>query len=102
MTAYFVAFGTVKNAELLAHYIEASSPIVEAFGGRFMGASDDTHVLLGEHPHGRTALFEFPDIAACKAWYSSEAYRGVWAVRQQAADFVFLVFEPGRASTPVP
>lgn len=102
MPAYFVAFGTVKNAEQLARYVAESSPIVESFGGRFMGASDQTRVLLGEHPHKRIAIFEFPDLAACEAWYSSDTYRALWPVRQQAADFVFLAFEPGRAPTPVP
>jgi uncharacterized protein (DUF1330 family) len=101
MTAYFVAFGTVKDADKLARYVDAADPIVRSFGGRFVAASEQTTVLLGEHPHQRIALFEFPSVAQCRAWYGSAEYRALWPLRLAAADFVFLVFEPGQPPQPV-
>src|SRR4051812_36711832 len=100
MTAYFVAHGTTKDPEKLARYIEAAAPIVESFGGRYIAAGMVSAVLLGRHEHTRTALFSFPDTAACRGWFESEIYRGLWPLRSEAADFVFLVFEDGLPPQP--
>jgi uncharacterized protein (DUF1330 family) len=93
MTAYFLAFGTVKDPEKLAEYIERSSPSVAQYGGEYVGVSEQTVVLLGEHKHPRTAMFTFPDAATCQAWYDSSSYQQLEGLREQAGDFVFMVFD---------
>ncbi|ATE78190.1 DUF1330 domain-containing protein [Pseudomonas frederiksbergensis] len=93
MTAYFLAFGTVRDPDKLAEYIDRSGPSVAAFGGEFVGVSDQTQVLAGVHAHPRTAMFTFPDAATCRAWFESPMYHELEGLREAAADFVFLVFD---------
>ncbi|WP_412459879.1 DUF1330 domain-containing protein [Pseudomonas sp. SC11] len=93
MTAYFVAFGTVKNRDKLTEYIERSTPSVVQHGGKYIGVGEQTVVLLGYHPHPRTALFTFPDSAACRAWFDSAQYQTLEGLREEAGDFVFIVLD---------
>ncbi|SCW35757.1 MULTISPECIES: DUF1330 domain-containing protein [unclassified Pseudomonas] len=93
MTAYFLAFGTVKDPEKLAEYIERSGPSVAHHGGKYVGVDEQTVVLLGKHKHPRTALFTFPDSASCQAWFDSASYQKLEGLREDAGDFVFIVFD---------
>ncbi|MBC2650372.1 DUF1330 domain-containing protein [Novosphingobium aerophilum] len=48
--------------------------------------------LEGPAPDG-VNLLEFPSMAAAKAWYESEAYQSVLALRQGAADWRITIVE---------
>lgn len=93
MAAYFIAHGTLKDAEKMEEYVERSGPVVASFGGEFISVGEVSAVLTGSHNHKRTAIFRFPDAASAEAWYYSDAYKELWPLRQQAGDFDFIVFE---------
>ncbi|WGD29736.1 DUF1330 domain-containing protein [Ancylobacter sp. WKF20] len=93
MTAYFIAHGTVKDPEKLQLYIERAGPYVAAAGGEFVSTGELADVLIGEHTHKRISIFRFPDAKAARSWFDTEEYQGLRHLRNEAADFTFLVFE---------
>ena len=90
--AYMIAHITVTDPERYREYVERDTPIVEAHGGRFVvrggpsetveGASKDRHVVI-----------EFPDMEAARAFYRSDEYQEVAAIRQATAESDLILVE---------
>ena len=81
MAAYVIADVTVKNPDLYAEYRKQVPATVEKYGGRFLVRGGAAEPLEGEWRPGRLVVIEFPDVAAAKAWYRSQEYGPLVALR---------------------
>lgn len=88
MAAYLAARLRVKNPDALASYSKRAATIVGKFGGKllFKGGADD--ILIGAIDLPNLAVFEFPDQDAITAFYNSDAYQALAAIREEGADMV--------------
>jgi len=81
MTAYAVAhMRQVTMGSPIVEYLERIDATLAPFGGRFLVHGGDVEVLEGRWP-GALIVIEFPDHGQVRAWYDSEAYREIVALR---------------------
>ena len=95
MPAYVLARQRVPDpdADALRQYREASGPLLERFGGRFLVRGGPIDTLEGDAGADRIVVIEFPDAAAARAWYESPEYQAIVGLRQSAADSDFVVVQ---------
>ena len=87
MPAYVIAYaGNVRDADAIAEYRRRNTDAVANHGGRFLARGGEVEVLEGPWPHERCVIMEFPDAAAARAWYESDEYAPLRAMRQAASD----------------
>jgi uncharacterized protein (DUF1330 family) len=87
MPAYVIVETDVTDPEQYERYKAASPAAIAAGGGRFIVRGGELVTLEGDWHPPRLVLLEFPDLAAAKRWYESEAYQGVKKLREGAAGF---------------
>ncbi|WP_019630274.1 DUF1330 domain-containing protein [Actinomadura atramentaria] len=67
-------------AEGVFAYIERIQETMDPFGGRFLVHGADIEPLDGSF-EGAIVVIEFPDLAAARAWYASDAYQAILPLR---------------------
>ena len=92
MAAYVIAQMTVNDIHMYYDYASKLFPTVKPFGGRLV-AANDAEVRAGSLPYLRTIIGEFPDMASLKAWYESDAYQAIIALRRDATDGALFFVE---------
>jgi uncharacterized protein (DUF1330 family) len=85
MAAYVIADVTVKDPETYAEYRKQVPATVAKHGGRFLVRGGAWEPLEGDWRPGRVVVLEFPDVAAAKAWYTSQEYGPLIKIRQSAS-----------------
>ena len=86
MSAFVVAdVLSVGDSAAMDEYHRGTPPSIEAHGGRFVVRGGSFEVLEGDWTPGRVVVVEFPDMTALKAWYGSDEYRRLAAIRQSAS-----------------
>jgi uncharacterized protein (DUF1330 family) len=86
MSVYFVARLDIKDPGRYEDYLSGFDPAFEGRGGEVLAVDDGAEVLEGQAPKGRSVIIRFPDEASFRAWYDSEAYRSLRAIRNEAAE----------------
>ena len=93
MSAYVILMReTMKNAEEFATYAKMAPLAREGHDIKplaFYGAL--TH-LEGDPAEG-VVILQFPDTAAAKAWYNSDAYQAALVHRKLGADYRVMIVE---------
>jgi uncharacterized protein (DUF1330 family) len=83
MAAYVIAdVRDAWDAEALAEYRRRNSGAVANHGGRFVVRGGEHELLEGEWPTRRLVVIEFPDMAAARAWWTSEEYEAIKPLRR--------------------
>ena len=100
MAAYLIVHRrSIMDSAELEKYADGVHETIAKYGGRALVRSDSFEVLEGEWHPGRNAddsrperlvVIEFPDMAALKAWYNSEDYAELKAIRQRASESDFV------------
>ncbi len=85
MPAYVIAETEITDPERYEQYKAASPAAIAAGGGRFVVRGGELVVLEGDWQPSRLVILEFPDLAAAKRWYESEAYQQAKRLREGAA-----------------
>jgi len=94
MPAYVIAYaGDVRDDAALQEYRRRNTDAVANHGGRFIARGDAVDVLEGPWPWERVAMMEFPDADAARAWYGSEEYTPLKAMRQAASTSQLILVE---------
>ena len=93
MAAYVIAQVNVSNPERYPEYTAQVPPTIAKHGGRFIARGGNAEVLEGILPlPQRLVIIEFPKREAAKAWWSSEEYEPLKALRQENSEgTLFLV-----------
>jgi uncharacterized protein (DUF1330 family) len=87
MPAYVIAdVREVRDLDTLVEYRRRNADAVANHGGRFVIRGGESELLEGDWPTQRIVLIEFPDAAAARAWWASEEYAPLKAMRREASD----------------
>jgi len=94
MAAYVIAdVRDVRDTDALLEYRRRNTDAVAAHGGRFIVRGGEVALLEGEWDTRRIVVIEFPDAAAARAWYESDAYAPLKTLRQGASDTNIILVE---------
>jgi uncharacterized protein (DUF1330 family) len=86
MAAYYLFDNVeVSDPEALARYFPQAAKLVAEHGGRYLAVDAVPEVVEGDPGLTSVVLMEFPDADSARAWYESDAYRPVRAIRHRAA-----------------
>jgi uncharacterized protein (DUF1330 family) len=88
----FIREGEVVDAEAMARYQACNRAAPPDPNLKPLVAYGKQEALEGKAPDGMVIL-EFPDAAAAKAWYFSDAYQAAIKERQLAADYRCIMVE---------
>ena len=81
MPAYAVAhMRQVTMGPAVVEYLQRIDATLAPFGGRFIVHGGEVEVLEGSWP-GHLIVIEFPDLGQAHAWYESDAYQQILALR---------------------
>lgn len=83
----------VRDAGKLETYVREVAPVVEAFGGRYRAIGGATTVVEGDWQPTYPVIIEFDSADMARAWYGSEEYRPLKALRQSAVDCNAVLIE---------
>ena len=87
MSVYVIAdVREVRDTDALVEYRRRNTDAVANHGGRFVVRGGETSVLEGDWDPLRLVVIEFPDTAAARAWWESEEYAPLKAIRRDASD----------------
>jgi uncharacterized protein (DUF1330 family) len=94
MPAYVIACVTdVRDQEALVEYRRRNTDVVAAHGGRFIVRGGAHETLEGDWSPIRVVVIEFPDAAAARGWYESDAYAPLREMRRGASDTEIILVE---------
>jgi uncharacterized protein (DUF1330 family) len=85
MTAYLIADIDVTDAAGYEEYKKRVPAIIAAHGGRYVVRGGASEVLEGTWRPRRSAIIEFPSLAALKAFWESPEYRPLRELRERCA-----------------
>ena len=68
------------------HYLDAYDEAFAGTGGEVLAVDDAPLRLEGSPLPGRVVLIRFPDEAAFRSWYDSDAYKRIVVHRHAAAE----------------
>ncbi len=90
---YVIAQIEVTDAQAYPAYVEKVGPTVEKFGGEFLVRGGRAEHHEGEPKGSRIVVIRFPSYEAARAWYRSEDYAPVKALRMAASTSVQTIVE---------
>ena len=93
MAAYVIVNVRIKDPELYREYAAGTPASIARFGGRFLVRGGEVEVREGSWSPERVVVLEFPDGDAARAWYESDEYRALLAIRQRAAEAELVIVE---------
>ncbi|MCP4327679.1 MAG: DUF1330 domain-containing protein [Alphaproteobacteria bacterium] len=93
MAGYIIVQVDIKDPETYDTYRKQVLPTIEAHGGQFLARGGALEILEGEWPWPRVVVIQFPSVEAAKAWYHSDAYQPLAAMRQSASVGNMIVVE---------
>lgn len=86
MSAYFLVNITVRDPAKFEQYRQAVPAVIAKHGGRYLVRGGAVDVLEGDPGLNRVVVLEFPDMAAARAFYTSEEYAPLLALRLSATE----------------
>ncbi|MGA9762209.1 MAG: DUF1330 domain-containing protein [Gaiellaceae bacterium] len=81
----------VRDAAKLQQYLDGVSPTIESYGGRYQVVSGSVEVLEGEWRPPALVVFTFPSRERALAWWDSDEYAPLKALRREAAVYNFVL-----------
>ncbi len=86
MACYLVVNARITDPEGLAAYSAAAGPTLAGHTVKPIVVNNNAEVLEGTPAGERVVILEFPDRAALKAWYDSDAYQAIIGMRHSSTD----------------
>lgn len=90
---YVIAEISVTNPEPYKAYVAAVTPMVAAFGGRYLVRGGAAEGREGAPPEGRIVVLEFPSLEAARAFNDSPEYAAIARLRQENAESRLMIVE---------
>lgn len=90
---YILAEIAVTNPEPYKDYVAAVTPIVAAFGGKYIVRAGRNETREGAGPQGRLVLLEFPSFEAARIFYDSPEYAAILRLRTDNATSRIILLE---------
>ncbi len=89
---YWIAHGTVTDAEAYKAYQAANAEPLARHGARFVVRGGAAEVVEGS-ARPRTVVIEFPSIEAARACYADPAYQAAKALRDPVSQADIVIVE---------
>ena len=93
MAAYLIASIDVHDVAGFEEYRTRVTPVVEAYGGRYLVRTDRLAPLEGAQPRGRLVMLEFPSMDVAQSFYRSADYATLMQQRQASATSDIVLVE---------
>ena len=93
MAAFLIADIEVTDPDGFGRYRAEVPAVVERFGGRYLARGGAAHSLEGDWQPGRIVIIEFDTMDKAKAFYESDDYRDLLAMRLAATDSRAILVE---------
>lgn len=93
MTAYLIADIEVTDTHGYEEYKKRVPAVIAAYGGRYLARGGTSEVLEGTWQPRRSAIIEFPSMAAFKAFWHSPEYAPLRELRERSASSNIVVVE---------
>lgn len=93
MSAYIIARVKVDDPALIKKYMEATPPIIEKYGGKFLARGVPSATFEGAEETRRVVIIEFPSMGDAKAYYHSTEYTEARNLRDGVAIAEFIAIE---------
>lgn len=90
---YILAEIAVTNPEPYKNYLAAVTPMVEAFGGKYIVRAGRSETTEGEAPVGRMVVLEFASYDAARAFYNAPEYQQILSLRTDNATSRIIILE---------
>ena len=92
MKGYAIVRVKIDDEDRYSHYRAGTLDTLEPYDGHFIVRGGETECVEGSWDVDRTVVIEFPSMDQARAWYHSDAYQQLAAVRRDAstADFVLV------------
>ena len=93
MAAYVIADVDITDPERYKDYTAHTSDSIARHGGRWVARGGATQVLEGDWDPGRIVVIEFPSVDDAVAWFNSDHYQELAAIRREASTARIVVVE---------
>ena len=97
MAAYVVIDVDIHDIGAYMQFLEASRPLIESAGGRYLARGGEFRVLEGDYQPRRLVVIEFPSLAAVEAFYGGPEYQALRQQRDACSDSRIVAVEGLRA-----
>jgi uncharacterized protein (DUF1330 family) len=89
---YAIALVDISDEDRYADYRSGTVASLEPYDGHFIVRGGETECVEGSWDAGRTVVIEFPSMEQARAWYHSDGYQQLAAIRREAstADIVLV------------
>jgi len=86
MSVYFIVNSTITDPAGVEKYVAAAGATLAGHEMTLRVVSNDAETIEGQPAGARMVIIEFPDRAAFRAWYDSEAYQAIVGLRLASTD----------------
>ena len=83
----------INDLAKLEEYKEKVLPVVTAFGGKYLVASNRIRVVEGSWQPNHVVMIEFPSYEEANRWYDSEEYKKLKNLRRSSGKFDGIIVE---------
>jgi uncharacterized protein (DUF1330 family) len=83
--AYAIAEINVTDPVAYKSYVDAVTPVVADFGGKYLVRAGVVVPIEGDAPTGRFVIIEFPSLAIARSFETSPQYLKIASLRQRAS-----------------
>jgi uncharacterized protein (DUF1330 family) len=90
---YVIACVDIHDEERYADYRAGTVASLEPHEGRFIVRGGATEAVEGSWNAQRTVVIEFPSVEQARAWYRSEGYQEIAAIRREASTADIVIVE---------
>lgn len=97
MKAYVIASETVEDQAIFDEYRKLVPATLVPFGATFIARGGRWTELEGKWPNPRVVIIEFASRADAEAWYRSQAYQKIIALRLKSSAGNLIILD-GAAS----
>ena len=90
---YVIASINVTDPVRYPDYVKKVLPTIQAFGGHFLVRGGSSQSYENKPFGDRNVVIEFPSVQDAQAWYDSEEYAPLKAMRMAASNSVQTIVE---------
>ena len=90
---YAIARVSISDQDRYADYRSGTVASLEPYDGQFIVRGGETECVEGSWDVDRTVVIEFPSMEQARAWYHSDGYQQLAAIRRAASTTDFVLVE---------
>ena len=93
MPAYLIGQIRVKDQQKWQEYVAGVAESLEPFDAEIVFRGKKSGVFAGQHDKDLTVVIRYADQATLQAWFNSDLYQGLIALRDEAADVTIIGYD---------